>query len=206
MDITLGMQKGGTAKSTSAVHLALGIHRITGERVALIDADPRSQTANDWCGVAGDAWPVGITVFPWHDHSSIGRRVKAIRPDYPFVVRDTGGDQPEILEASLVDTNLLLAPIAPTGPEMRRIPATLTVAQQIAAARNPDLTVLVLLVKVERNDADAKVIRAQLDESGVARADTEIPRGKRYSRAFGQVPDDLGAYMDLAREVLAVGS
>lgn len=203
MDITLGMMKGGTAKSTSAVHLALGLHRATGQRVALIDADVRSQTTTDWTGLAGDAWPQGITVFPWHDAASMSRRVAGIRGDYPHIVRDTGGDQPDVLEACLVDTDLLIAPIAASGSEFRRVPATLAIAQQVAVARNPNLGILVLLVKVVRNDVDAKTIRAQLTEGGAVVLDTEVPVEKRYMRAFGGVPAELGAYDDLTAEVLA---
>lgn len=202
MDITVGLQKGGARKSTTAVCLAIGIHRRTGKKVALIDADPRSQTAMDWSGVAGEAWPAGISVFPWWDADSITKRIRDIRPDYPYIIRDTGGDQPIVFEKCLEDTDLLIAPTAPQGAEVRRIPATMVLAQQVAAVRNKGLQVMALLVMVERNDVDARTVRAELAEAGVPVADTEIPRGKRYSRAFGNYPADLGAYEQFTDEVL----
>ena len=52
--------KGGTAKTTTAVHLALALHR-TG-RTMLVDADPQL-SAITWKEQAEPAWPLSLPVF-----------------------------------------------------------------------------------------------------------------------------------------------
>lgn len=204
MKVAVGLQKGGTGKSTSAVIIAILLWLITRKRVLLVDADPKSQTTVDWRGIAGDAWPDGITVI--QRTSGLARGIRDAMPGHDHLVIDTGGDRDEILEAALEEVELLLAPIAPTGAESRRIPATLQVAGRVALDGNPDLAVLVLLVKVANShDLDAKQIRDQLTSKGIAVAKTMIPMRKLYSRAFGTFSPDTreyGLYVDLLDELL----
>lgn len=205
MDLTYGMMKGGTAKSTSAVLTALALHRKRGRRVGLVDADVRSQTTTDWCGLSGASWPTDISVFPWHDPEALPHHIARIRPDFPDVVRDTGGDHPDVLEACLVDTDMLICPVAGTGPEYRRVPATLALAAQVAKVRNPNLLVMVLIVKVPRNSVEARTMRGQLADKGIGVFDTEVRHSlTMYARPFGSVPGSLGAYEQLAEEIVDV--
>lgn len=204
LDLTVGLPKGGTAKSTTAVLLALAIHQKTGKRVALIDTDKTSQSAMDWSNMAGEAWPHGITVFAWWD-STMRRRVDGIKGDYPVIIRDTGGtasDAADVLRQSLCDTDLLVSPFAPTPAEYRRLPATIGLAQEVGQTVNPDLTFLPVLVKATTRNPDVRDIRDQMDAAGLAYADTLIPNSPAYARMFGTVPRSLLAYDALADEIL----
>lgn len=203
MDITVGMMKGGTGKSTTAVHLALALHRATGERVGLIDADPRSQTTTDWRNVAGAEWPDDITVVQWTDPATLGSNAKGLSRDVKHIITDTGGDQPTIFQAALKYSQYLLAPIAATLPEYRRVPATMQVARELAAVFNPKLMSLVTFVKVSGDsDVEARGMREKLTELDIACADTMIPNRKLYHRNFGSSPEDLGKYETLVRELI----
>lgn len=202
LSLTVGLQKGGTAKSTTAVYLALKAHRATGLPVLLVDADPRSQSAYTWSKFAEDEWPVGVTVIPWPT-TDLDKRVPAIAGNYPGgVIVDTGGDNPEILESALKVTRELLMPLAPNAAEFTRAAATVSVARAVARLHNPGLAYQVLFVRVaSRRDADARDMRRYFDEKEIGYAATRIPHRKEYSRAFGTGVPDLGEYADLYTEL-----
>ena len=62
MRITVGNLKGGSGKTTTAVHLALGL--AADGRTLLVDADPEQPMAYEWSEVAED-WPADrCTVVP----------------------------------------------------------------------------------------------------------------------------------------------
>lgn len=203
LSLTVGLQKGGTAKSTTAVYLAIKAARETGQKVLLVDADPRSQSAYTWSGFAGDDWPKGVVVIPWPT-TDLDKRVSAVAGDYPGgVIIDTGGDNPEILESALKVTKDLLMPLAPNAAEFTRAAATVSVARAIARLHNPDLAYQMLFVRVgSRRDADVRALRAYFDEKEIPYAATRIPHRKEYSRAFGTGVPDLGEYNDLYSELM----
>ena len=63
MRITVGNLKGGSAKTTSAVHLALGLAR--DGRTLLVDADPEQPQSHEWAETAGDDWPADrVAAYP----------------------------------------------------------------------------------------------------------------------------------------------
>ena len=201
ISITVGLQKGGVAKSTTAIFLGLAAHRDTGGRVLIVDADPRSQTAYTWKGFAEDEWPEGVVVIPWPT-LDVDRSVRAVAQDYEHIIIDTGGDNPEILARSLRATRSLLMPLAPNAAEYTRAAATVELARGVAATWNPDLTYKVAFVRTGGGqDADVRRMRLFFDEHGVPYAETRIRQRKMYSRAFGTSVPDLGEYADLYKEL-----
>ncbi|WP_322755991.1 ParA family protein [Frankia sp. Cas3] len=110
MRIVVGNLKGGVAKTTTAVYLALGLAR-TG-RVLLVDADGTNASAVDWSANAED-WPATVVVVPWAV-PDLGRRVAAVAGDYDHIVIDTGPERGDLLRQALMVTDDLLVPVAPS--------------------------------------------------------------------------------------------
>lgn len=201
LSITVGLQKGGVAKSTTAIFLGLAAHRATGGRVLIVDADPRSQTSYTWKGFAGEEWPDDVVVIPWPT-LDLDRSVRAVAKDYDHVIIDTGGDNPEILARALRVTDTLVMPLAPNAAEYTRAAATVELAQGVAAGWNPNLTFVVVFVRTGGGmDADVRQMRMFFDENGVPYADSRIRQRKMYSRAFGTTVPDLGEYGPLYDEL-----
>ena len=70
MRLTVGHLKGGTGKTTTAVHLALGLAR--SGRTLLVDADPDQDGALAWSQEAAD-WPADQCIVI--DDKCIGRSI-----------------------------------------------------------------------------------------------------------------------------------
>jgi cellulose biosynthesis protein BcsQ len=206
LDVTIGLGKGGVIKSTTAMMLAFAIHRRTGKPVAVIDADPKSQSATDWQNFAGQDWPAGIRVYSWHDEN-LRRNVAALKPDFPYIIRDTGGDRPRILRDCLMDTDLLLATVPPMGADYRHLPSTVDLAARVASEHNPNLGILAVLVKANLSDPNTQQVMAELDAAGMEYAQTIIPDNRySYGAMWGTVPDRLLRYRALADEILEVAA
>src|SRR4051812_47213760 len=129
MHLVVGSLKGGVGKSTSAVHLALGLAREG--RTLLIDADPQG-SALGWSELAsadtGQDFPAVIVSLPTRD---LARRVAQLQRDYRHIVIDTGPGHPEILRSALRAADVLVVTMAPTLVEVHRLGPTFELADEI---------------------------------------------------------------------------
>lgn len=196
MRVTVGNAKGGTAKTTTAVFLALGLGR-TG-RTLLVDGDPQ-QSALDWTTNAAD-WPAHVVVIPWATRD-LGRRVREVADDYRHVVIDTGPEQDAILRQALLATDRLIVPVAPSPIELRRLPATFDLAAEIDAI-DPVFT-SILLCKVRAGTRSADAARAWLDERDLPVMDAQTHLWEQYTLAWGSAPADLAEYDAILAELEA---
>lgn len=196
MRLTVGNLKGGVGKTTTSVHLALGLAR-TG-RTLLVDADPQSASALDWSTTAGDAWPV--TVIPWHG-PDLARRVRDVARDYVHLVIDTGGESDAVLSQALLATDELVVPVAPSLMEMRRLPATIELAAKIDVLS--PVVARILLVKVRAGTRSAVDARELMEEMGLPVMAAQVSLWEAYPSAFGSVPADLLEYDAVLSELLA---
>jgi len=196
--IAVGALKGGVGKTTSAVHLALGLAR-TG-RTLLVDADPQAASADDWRATAGVAWPDQVVVIPWAD-DQLGRRVKAVAADYEHVVIDTGGENDSLLAQAMTVCGELLIPAAPSLVELRRLPATFELAARVDAIS--PVVARVLLTKVRAGTRSASEARELLEGMGYPVMATQVSMWEAYAQAFGTVPSDLGEYAQVLVELAA---
>jgi chromosome partitioning protein len=201
MRVTLGNLKGGVAKSTSSVYLALGLAR-DGGRVLLVDADGTNRTCLKWSSLAPD-WPPAVTVVGW-EVPDLARRVQAVMGDYDHVVIDTGPQRPAILRQALVVTDDLLIPVAPSPGELEQLPDTFTLAAEVDA-QSP-VFAQVLLVKVRSGTKSSVEARKYLTEHELPVMDAEIHLWESYVLAYGAVPDDLGEYPVVMKELSQDGT
>jgi chromosome partitioning protein len=95
----------------------------------------------------------------------------------------------------------LLVPAAPTLVELRRLPATFELAARIDAVSPP--VARVLQTKVRTGTRSSIEARELLEGMGYPVMLAELGMRERYSQAFGTVPDELGEYENVLRELLA---
>lgn len=198
MKVTIGNLKGGSAKTTTAVHLALGL--AADGRTLLVDADPEQPQAHEWAETAGEHWPVDrCTVVPLASRD-LARRARPMLDDYVHVVFDVGPKNPALLRQALSLSEVLVIPSRPSTPELREIPKTMELAAEIDAVH--PLAVAVLLVQVRTTTAAAAEARDLLADEGIPVMAAQVRLVNRFELAFGTVPTDLADYGDVLREVL----
>lgn len=200
--VVVGFLKGGTGKTTTAMHLACGLAD-GGRTVHLLDGDPTSQSAYDWAGLAqaaGDPLPFATERYPFED---VADRIATLRGEVDDVVVDAGGGGAVYLEESISAADLMLATLAPEAAETRRVVATLAAATRGAERnRRPEgVSVLVVLTRSKSSSTQRVVWRRQLAEDGHPVADTEIRDLVQYSDAYGTRPSGLGDYAALLGEL-----
>lgn len=202
MRVVVGTLKGGVAKTTTAVYLAAGLAG-TG-RTLVVDADPQARTLMDWRGMAGDDWPEHVTVTSHVEPRSLSRDIGGMARDYQHMVIDVGGESDLLLAAALAVADHLVCPVVPSPPELRRLPATIDLAERAALGAGREITVRVLLVKVERRSIALREARELLAAANVPVMQADV----RYLPAtipdsFGRLPVDLLDYGPVLAELMA---
>lgn len=201
MRLTVGTLKGGVAKTTTAVLLALGLSR-TGS-VLLVDADPQAKSAMDWRATAGDAWPDNVVTTAHVEPRSIARDIGRLASTYEHLVVDVGGESDLLLSAALAVCDELVCPCTTSLMELRRLPATFQLADHAAIGAGRELTARVLLAKVERRSVALREARELLTAENLPAMRADV----RYMPAaipnlFGTAPTGLLDYEDVLAELL----
>lgn len=198
MRLTIGNLKGGSGKTTTAVHVALGL--AADGRTLLVDADPEQPMAHEWAETAGDDWPVErCTVVPLASRD-LARRVGPMLADYRHVVFDVGPKNPALLRQAMSLSEVVVIPARPTTSDLREVPKTIDLAAEVDAVH--PLAVAVLLVQVQMTSTAAVEARELLGELDVPVMAAQVRMLKRFALAFGSVPDQLWDYEDVVKEVL----
>lgn len=197
MRLTIGNLKGGVAKSTSSVYIALALAIGHGDRVLLVDADGTNRTCLKWSSLAED-WPAAVTVVSW-EVPDLARRVQAIAADYAHVIIDTGPQRPLILRQALMVTDDLIVPVAPSPVELEQLPDTFTLAAEVDAV-SPTFA-QVMFAKVRRGTRSSTEARRYLDERELPVLAAEVHLLESYPLAYGTVPDDLTEYEAVVKEL-----
>jgi chromosome partitioning protein len=199
MRLTVGNLKGGVAKSTSSIYIALVLAILYGGRVLLVDADGTNRTCLKWSSLAPD-WPASITVVSW-EVPDLARRVQAIQADYDHVIIDTGPQRPAILRQALMVTNDLIVPVAPSPVELEQLPDTFTLAGEVDAI-SPTFA-QVMFSKVRRGTRSSVEARRYLTDHELPVMTAEIHMLEAYPLAYGTVPTDLAEYEAVVKELEA---
>jgi chromosome partitioning protein len=195
--LTIGNLKGGAGKTTTAVHIALGLAE-TG-RTLLVDADPEQPMAYEWSEVAED-WPADrCTVIPVASRD-LARRVRPMLDDYEHVVFDVGPKNPSLLRQAMSLSGYLVVPARPTTADLRELDKTLDLAAEVDAVT--PLAAAVLLVQVQSSSTADDEARTLLTDLGIPVLASQVRLLKRFALAFGSAPSQLWDYEDVVKEIL----
>ena len=120
--VSLVGQKGGSGKSTIAVHLAMeALLKQEGSQVAIIDMDPQGSVL-EWSRMRGDANPVVVRGTPETLNDILGQ---AADDGFDYVVLDTPGRQDSTLvELVAARSDLILLPLRPSLFDVRAVADT----------------------------------------------------------------------------------
>jgi chromosome partitioning protein len=196
MRLALVSTKGGTGKTTSAVSLAMVLHRLG--RTLAVDCDPQGSLMS-WSEAAAD----GGTSLPFTVVSLATRdvhvRLADLADGYEHVVVDTPPGDLGIIRSAILAASIVLVPVSPTGLDLNRIRPTFETLSEIAVSH--PVAVGVLLTKVRRGTRSARAARGILAEHGYPAMRTEIPLAEHFAAAFGSVPSVLAEYWELLGEL-----
>lgn len=195
MRLTVLNLKGGTGKTTTAVHLAVGLDRRG--RTLLVDADPQASTWT-WSADA-DSFPV--TVVPWPARD-LARRVAALADDFRHVVVDTPPAHESIVRQAVLAGAVLVVPLAPSTLDVTRVAPTLGLVAEVLAEYGRTADVRVLLTRVRRGTRSRREARAALDALGIRVLASEVHLRERYATAAGTVPPSDGDYDAVLTELI----
>jgi chromosome partitioning protein len=154
--IGVGMLKGGTGKTTSTIYLALYLAKMLGLRVCVIDTDDNSQTVDNWYKVRERKNPPEdvpfdlVTYDPKNEEGpDFDDVLEELSGSYDVILVDVGGAGKETYWELSKTAHMLLLPMAPSGFETTRMPATLKQASR-GGKQNPNrFKVFMVLVKCD---------------------------------------------------------
>jgi chromosome partitioning protein len=195
MRLAITNLKGGTGKTTSAVHLAAGLGRRA--RTLLVDADPQG-SATEWAMLIGEECPFAVVTDAEPD---LHRRLPDIARGYEHVVIDTPPGHDAIVRSALLCATDVLIPLAPSLMDINRLRPTIEMMAALERLNSPSIRVL--LTRVRSNTRTARLAREMLVETlGMPVIETEIPLMEAYVTGFGLVPPDGHRYGAVLEELL----
>lgn len=123
-------QKGGSGKTTMAIHVAAALAR-GAARVLLIDADPQA-TALDWSVLrqGEPAFPViGLPKPVLH------REMPALAAGYDHVIIDGPPQMADVTRSAIMASDLVIIPVQPSGPDVWGARAVVELLAEVVIVR-----------------------------------------------------------------------
>ena len=193
-------KKPGTAKTTSAVWTAFGLHHL-GEEVVLVDTDKSAGTLK-WSDLV-DGFPFRVVALP-------SPRAHAMLPDYitsekTRIVVDTPQmeDHAAIVRSILRIATHVVVPTAPSFAEIERMTTVREAIAEVESLRDDAPDISVLLNRVDTRASSGPEWREALIGDGWDVLDQWIPMLQLYSQSYGNMPKRDLAYVELARQLMA---
>ena len=183
-------QKGGSAKSTTSVHLAHWLQR-RGHRVHLVDLDP--QGTSSWWVEASDSIDVPFT-FLAADSDVILERLPALADGVDYVVVDGPAGLSDATRAVLLLADLALVPVQPSGADVRSAVDAVRLVHQARRIRGGAPVAKVCISRATKGTkllAEARAVLSQLD--GVPLLGAAITQRQVVADAFSQAVTVLSA-------------
>ena len=168
--------KGGTGKSTLAIHLAV-VAQAEGQEVLLVDLDHHSASVAEWASARTDEKPFVVTA-QLSDVAALHQQ--AIDEGFDLLILDCPPYiNPETLQASKI-ADITLLPVAPRFTEISGLPRDLGLVSQpyfvVLNSCNPD------------DDSGAEEVREMLNEIDIPVSPVHLARLDAFTTAldYGQ--------------------
>lgn len=166
--IGVGMLKGGTGKTTSTIYLALYLAKMLGLTVCVVDTDDNSQTVDNWYKVRerrGEEVPFDLVTYDPKDEDGpdFDDVLDELSKSYDVILVDVGGAGKETYWELSKTAHMLLLPMAPSGYETTRMPATLKQASRGGKQNQNQFKVFMVLIKCDNRTTLPEEQLAALD-------------------------------------------
>jgi chromosome partitioning protein len=195
--IALVQQKGGAAKTTLCVHLAVAAEQ-SGVRTAIIDIDPQASASGVWGRARGDLAPPVAAVLA----AELRDALEAAEAEgYELIFIDTPPHTAPALE--VVARNIDVA-VVPVQPSILDVAATEATLELLRANRVP--AVAVLTRTSARPDEEILETERALKALGLPLLHTRVVERKVYRRALtqGQAVGEFEPTSKAAKEIRAL--
>jgi chromosome partitioning protein len=181
MIITIGSLKGGVSKSTTAVNAAVELTR-QGRRVALVDADPNTNTSVTWAGDRESHSPELAPVLGLQRRGNLRNTLLDMDRSYDVVLVDVGGYDSQEMRTAATAADLLVVPMTPSPVDLDPLAPFMTLLEAFRDF-NPGLVARGLMTQVPTQSmskrlGDAKAILA--DYPDLPLFDTVMHRRNAY--------------------------
>jgi len=179
MIISTQQQKGGSGKTTLAIHLATGL-ALEGQRVLLIDADPQG-SALDWASVRERDSLFTVVGIP---RPTINREVRALKRDYDSIVIDTPPRLADVARASMMVSDLVVLPVQPSPYDCWSLADTIKLIRD-AQAFNEALQAVIVINRRIANSAIGRDVIETLKEYDLPIAHACIGQRVAFAESAG---------------------
>lgn len=197
LKVVLAQQKGGAAKTTLCVHLAVAAEQ-AGLRTAIIDTDPQGSASGVWGEARGGVSPPVAGVIA----AELGEALEAAESDgYDVVFVDTAPHTTPAIEAIARKVDLAIVPVQPSVLD---VAATQRTIELLNAAR---LRAVAILTRAPcRHDEETLETERVLKALGLPMLKTWMGERKVYRRALtqGQAVAEFDPKSKAATEIRAI--
>ncbi len=195
MIVTMANAKGGVAKTTGAILLAVAWARRFEREAVVLDADPQS-SASLWRDMAEEAGSgLGLVDVRPANLSTL-RRVARMGVDAGLVVVDAP-PQGRLLEEAMNVADFVIVPTSDSPLDLQQAWATMAAIPSGARAA-------VLVSRAEVNTRAYADTIAGLDRAGTPRFDTVVRKRQEIKKMMGSLPDSSYEYAQVLDELLGV--
>lgn len=177
--IALTNQKGGCAKSTTAVHFAYWLTQKK-HQVLLIDADAQ-RSSSIWLQSLETPIPSEVIQSP----DDLLEKIPELASGYDFLIVDGPAGLSEATRAILFRTDLAIVPCQPTGVDLRSASDAVRLIKQAQSVRNGPPTAALFLSRAVKGTK-------LLEEAMVLLAKTEVPILKSVIHQKQAIADTFG--------------
>ncbi|MEM9769568.1 MAG: AAA family ATPase [Cyanobacteria bacterium P01_D01_bin.71] len=174
-------QKGGCAKSTTAVHLAYWL-QTQGHSVFVIDADAQ-RSSSFWLEGLID---MNIPHQVMQDPQDLLAKIPRIAAEYEYCLVDGPAGLSESTQAILACIDLAVIPCQPTGVDLRSAADAIKLVKKVNQARGGLPQARVLLSRAVKGTRLKDEALSLLKRAGVPTFDTVIHQRQIIADAFGQ--------------------
>jgi chromosome partitioning protein len=192
--IVLAQQKGGAAKTTLCVHLAVAAER-AGFKTAIIDTDPQGSASAAWGAARGGTAPPVAAVIA----AELREALEAAEADgYQVVFVDTAPHTAPAIETVARSVDLAIVPVQPS---ILDVAATQRTIDLLRAAKVP--SVAVLTRAPAKRDEETNETEKALEALGLPLLETWMGERKVYRRALtqGQAVAEFDPSSKAAKEI-----
>ena len=198
--VAIAQQKGGVAKSTTAISLAVEAHG-RGLRTLLVDGDEQ-RSCLDWGEVAAQAGHSSPSVIGMAGSMHRPDQLPRLAADHDLVVVDLPPRNDRIARSALMIADVVLLPSGGTATDVWALRATLALVAEAREMRS-ELAAAIVLTRIQPNTVCGRAARGVLEASELPVLRTPLTLRVTYSEAIaaGQGPTTYDPTSDAADEV-----
>ena len=200
MKISVQNQKGGTGKTTIALHLAHGL-ALRDRRVLLIDADPQG-SSRDWAAARDSAPPFQVIGL---DRPTVHRDIEGLGAGYDDIVIDGPPRVSALAKSCIAAADLVLVPVQPSPYDIWAAEEVVSLIQEASVFNDLLKSAFVVNRKIA-NTAIGRDVFEALGSYDIPSLKSSVTQRVIFaeSAAAGSTALELEPKGSAAREILAL--